>query len=114
MIVGPGGGYAVHADHETEPLAAWLTGLELSTSVFRNPLNARHPDLLLALRTEGAYLEAVTSTGGTLTPAEHVLLNPPRHAAMFDFGSKNDPATHIRLDILARLPDHLVHHSRAG
>ncbi|MGW7545037.1 alpha/beta hydrolase [Streptomyces sp. NPDC054770] len=52
MIVLPGGGYTAHAAHEAEPVADWLTGLGLSASVFRYPLHARHPEPLLALRTE--------------------------------------------------------------
>ena len=52
LIVLPGGGYSAHAAHEAEPIASWLSGLGLSTSVFRYPLNVRHPAPLLALRTE--------------------------------------------------------------
>lgn len=52
VIVLPGGGYAVHAPHEAEPVAAWLTGLGMSASTFRYPLNVRHPEPLLALRAE--------------------------------------------------------------
>ncbi|MEV6051989.1 alpha/beta hydrolase [Streptomyces sp. NPDC052107] len=52
LIVLPGGGYAAHAAHEAEPIAAWLSGLGLSASVFRYPLNVRHPEPLLALRAE--------------------------------------------------------------
>jgi acetyl esterase/lipase len=43
MIVLPGGGYAAHAPHEAEPIAGWLRGLGIQASVFRYPLNARHP-----------------------------------------------------------------------
>ncbi|MEZ0091836.1 alpha/beta hydrolase [Streptacidiphilus sp. EB129] len=61
VIVLPGGGYAMHAAHEAEPVAAWLSGLTgrlrptgpgLSASVFRYPLNVRHPAPLLGLRGE--------------------------------------------------------------
>ncbi|MFB0630429.1 alpha/beta hydrolase [Streptomyces sp. AB3(2024)] len=52
LIVLPGGGYAVHAPHEAEPIVAWLSALGLSASVFRYPLQARHPEPLLALRAE--------------------------------------------------------------
>jgi acetyl esterase/lipase len=52
VIVLPGGGYAMHADHEAEPVTDWLGGLGLSASVFRYPLNVRHPEPLLALRAE--------------------------------------------------------------
>jgi acetyl esterase/lipase len=52
VIVLPGGGYSVHADHEGEPVASWLRGLGLSASVFFYPLNVRHPAPLEALRAE--------------------------------------------------------------
>ena len=43
MIVLPGGGYAAHAANEAEPIADWLGGLGIAASVFRYPLNVRHP-----------------------------------------------------------------------
>jgi acetyl esterase/lipase len=52
MIVLPGGGYAAHAEHEAEPIADWLNGLGIQASVFRYPLNVRHPVPLDALRAE--------------------------------------------------------------
>ncbi|HEY2264912.1 MAG TPA: prolyl oligopeptidase family serine peptidase [Streptosporangiaceae bacterium] len=52
MIVLPGGGYAAHAPHEAEPVAGWLGELGLPASVFRYPLNVRHPAPLDALRAE--------------------------------------------------------------
>ena len=53
MIVLPGGGYAEHAPHEAEPVAAWVEEeLGLRASVFRYPLHARHPVPLEALRAE--------------------------------------------------------------
>ena len=52
MIVLPGGGYAQHAPHEAEPVARWLGRLGLQASVFRYPLNVRHPAPLDALRAE--------------------------------------------------------------
>ncbi|MFF4444127.1 alpha/beta hydrolase [Streptomyces sp. NPDC001502] len=52
LIVLPGGGYAVHAPHEAEPIVAWLSAMGLSASVFRYPLHVRHPEPLLALRAE--------------------------------------------------------------
>jgi acetyl esterase/lipase len=51
-IVLPGGGYQVLAPHEAEPVAAWLESLGLSASVFRYPLNSRHPGPVNALRAE--------------------------------------------------------------
>ena len=52
VIVLPGGGYAEHAPHEAEPVARWLTGTGVSASVFRYPLNVRHPAPLQAVRAE--------------------------------------------------------------
>jgi acetyl esterase/lipase len=52
MIVLPGGGYAQHAPHEAEPVARWLGELGVQASVFRYPLNVRHPAPLDALRAE--------------------------------------------------------------
>ena len=43
MIVLPGGGYAEHTSHEAEPVARWLSGIGVQASVFRYPLNVRHP-----------------------------------------------------------------------
>ena len=52
MIVLPGGGYAAHAPHEAEPVARWLGETGVQASVFRYPLNVRHPVPLDALRAE--------------------------------------------------------------
>src|SRR5580658_1724817 len=52
MIVLPGGGYAAHTPHEAEPVATWLSGIGVQASVFRYPLNVRHPAPLDALRAE--------------------------------------------------------------
>jgi len=52
MIVLPGGGYAAHAPHEAEPVAGWLGEIGVQASVFRYPLNVRHPVPLDALRAE--------------------------------------------------------------
>ncbi|MFI1497132.1 alpha/beta hydrolase [Streptomyces platensis] len=52
MIVLPGGGYAEHAAHEAAPIVDWLSGLGIAASVFRYPLNVRHPVPLQALRAE--------------------------------------------------------------
>ena len=52
MIVLPGGGYAVHAPHEAEPVADWLGTIGVQASVFRYPLNVRHPAPLDGLRAE--------------------------------------------------------------
>lgn len=52
MIVLPGGGYAGHTPHEAEPVARWLGEIGVQASVFRYPLNVRHPVPLDALRAE--------------------------------------------------------------
>src|SRR5580698_2043653 len=52
MIVLPGGGYAAHAPHEAEPVTRWLGEIGVPASVFRYPLNVRHPAPLDALRAE--------------------------------------------------------------
>jgi acetyl esterase/lipase len=58
MIVLPGGGYAQHAPHEAEPVAGWLSNIGVQASVFRYPLEARHPAPLDALRAEIARRRA--------------------------------------------------------
>ena len=58
MIVLPGGGYAAHTPHEAEPVARWLGEIGVSASVFRYPLNVRHPVPLDALRAEIARRRA--------------------------------------------------------
>jgi acetyl esterase/lipase len=58
MIVLPCGGYAEHAPHEAEPVARWLGDIGVHASVFRYPLNARHPVPLNALRGEIARQRA--------------------------------------------------------
>ena len=58
MIVLPGGGYAAHAPHEAEPVARWLGETGVQASVFRYPLNVRHPVPLDALRAEIARRRA--------------------------------------------------------
>jgi acetyl esterase/lipase len=52
VIVLPGGGYAAHAPHEAEPVARWLSEIGVQASVFRYPLNIRHPAPLDGLRAE--------------------------------------------------------------
>ncbi|MDH6115562.1 acetyl esterase/lipase [Kitasatospora sp. MAP12-15] len=96
VIVLPGGGYAEHAPHEAQPVAAWLSSLGLSASVFRYPLNARHPEPLNALRAEirrqrgqGADRIGVVgfSAGGHL--AGHAALAP-----------SEDPAEQVQFAVL--------------
>jgi acetyl esterase/lipase len=52
IIVLPGGGYTDLSDGEAEPVADWLGGLGLSSSVFRYPVRTRHPGPLDAVRAE--------------------------------------------------------------
>ena len=52
VVVLPGGGYAQHVAHEGQPIVDWLNGLGLQASVFRYPLQVRHPEPLHALRAE--------------------------------------------------------------
>jgi acetyl esterase/lipase len=52
IIVLPGGGYTDLSDGEAEPIADWLSGLGLSSSVFRYPVQTRHPAPLDAIRAE--------------------------------------------------------------
>ena len=52
VIVLPGGGYAMHAQNEAEPIVEWLSGLGVASSVFRYPLNVPHPVPLDAVRAE--------------------------------------------------------------
>jgi acetyl esterase/lipase len=58
IVVLPGGGYAAHAPYEAEPVADWLGEIGVPASVFRYPLNVRHPAPLDALRAEIGRLRA--------------------------------------------------------
>jgi acetyl esterase/lipase len=62
IIVLPGGGYNMHAPHEAEPVAEWLEGLGAAASVFRYPVNTRHPGPLLAIQEE---IRRVREAGAT-------------------------------------------------
>ncbi len=50
VVVLPGGAYQRHADHEGEPVAAWLRGLGLDASVLLYPVQTPHPAPLEAVR----------------------------------------------------------------
>ncbi|GLK18773.1 alpha/beta hydrolase [Herbiconiux flava] len=52
VIVLPGGGYRMLADHEGEPVAEWLRGVGVASSVFRYPVLTEHPGPLEAVRAE--------------------------------------------------------------
>jgi acetyl esterase/lipase len=58
VLVLPGGGYAVHAPYEAEPVAEWLTTLGYTASVLRYPLNRPHPGPLAAARAAVASARA--------------------------------------------------------
>ena len=58
VIVLPGGGYAEHTAYEAEPVASWLGEVGVPASVFRYPINVRHPAPLNALRAEIARRRA--------------------------------------------------------
>jgi acetyl esterase/lipase len=58
VIVLPGGGYQGHAPHEGEPVAEWLRGLGLESSVLLYPVRTKHPAPLDAVRTRVAELRA--------------------------------------------------------
>jgi acetyl esterase/lipase len=84
IIVLPGGGYTDLSDEEAEPIAAWLSGLGLSSSVFRYPVQTRHPGPLDAVRAEVRRVRAAGhdrvgllgfSAGGHA--AGHATLAPP-------------------------------------
>lgn len=61
VIVLPGGGYTHHAEHEGEPVAAWLRSLGVDASVLLYPVKTLHPaaanvikDAVAAARANGA------------------------------------------------------------
>lgn len=57
VLVLPGGGYRMHAAHEAEPVADWLTGLGLNAAVLRYPVGPGcFPDALLSARAALASL----------------------------------------------------------
>jgi acetyl esterase/lipase len=59
VLVLPGGGYGMLADHEAEPVADWLQGLGWDAEVLRYPVApARHPDPLTAVRRRITALRA--------------------------------------------------------
>jgi acetyl esterase/lipase len=58
IVVLPGGGYRTYGARETEPIAEWLETLGIVASVFRYPINARHPEPQKAIRAEIARVRA--------------------------------------------------------
>ena len=58
VIVLPGGGYAFRAEHEGEPVAAWLRSLGLGASVLAYPVQTRHPGPINSVRMRVAELRA--------------------------------------------------------
>jgi len=98
IIVLPGGSYTNLSDDEAEPIAAWLGGLGLSSSVFRYPVQTRHPGPLDAVRAEVRRVRAAGhdrvgllgfSAGG----------HAAGHAALAPTNTGPDDATTERVDI---------------
>jgi acetyl esterase/lipase len=59
ILVLPGGGYGMLADHEAEPVVDWLGGLGWDAEVLRYPVApARYPDALTAVRRRITALRA--------------------------------------------------------
>ena len=93
VLVLPGGGYGMLADHEAEPVADWLHGLGLDAEVLRYPVApARYPDALTAvrrritaLRAEGRTRIGVLgfSAGGHLAGSAALLPGDPDERADF-------------------------------
>ncbi|WP_307852575.1 alpha/beta hydrolase [Glaciihabitans sp. dw_435] len=51
VLVLPGGGYMMHADHEGEPIARWLNGIGINALVVRYPIApARYPSAIDRVR----------------------------------------------------------------
>lgn len=95
FIVLPGGGYAVHGVHEAEPVAGWIRSLGIEASVFRYPVQTRHPDVLQAVRGE---IRRIRSVG-----AERVGLvgfSAGGHAAGMAALCPEDDSTHVDTVIL--------------
>jgi acetyl esterase/lipase len=115
-IVLPGGGYQVHAPHEAEPVAAWLGSLGLSASVFRYPLNTRHPGPLDAVRAaiaarrgEGAPRVGVVgfSAGGHLA-GHAALASEPGDPGRPDFALLGYAITSMETDTYKSAQDVLL------
>lgn len=96
FLVLPGGGYSTHASHEAEPIVDWLGSIGFAATVFRYPLNARHPIPLQSVRAEVRRLREIGvkrvgvigfSAGGHLAG----------HAAL---SSASDPETRVDLAVL--------------
>ena len=84
IIVLPGGGYQRHAEHEGEPIAAWLRTLGVEASVFEYPVKTRHPKVVDAvasevrrLRSEGATRVGLLGFSAGGHAAGHAALTTP-------------------------------------
>ncbi|WP_405371916.1 MULTISPECIES: alpha/beta hydrolase [unclassified Microbacterium] len=62
IVVLPGGGYEMLADHEGEPVAAWLRTRGIGASVFAYPVRTRHPAPLHSVRGAVAAARAAGAT----------------------------------------------------
>ncbi|MDT0269732.1 alpha/beta hydrolase [Streptomyces sp. DSM 44915] len=69
VLVLPGGGYEMLADHEAEPVADWLNGLGLHAFVLRYPVApARHPEPLDAGRAALRHIRTADHPGFRVVP----------------------------------------------
>ncbi|MBA8795265.1 acetyl esterase/lipase [Friedmanniella endophytica] len=95
MLVLPGGGYVMHADHEAEPVADWLRGLGWEAEVLRYRISPdRYPagltdaaEAVLRLRADGATTVGVLgfSAGGHLAASlSHAVAHGFARAAVPD------------------------------
>lgn len=93
ILVLPGGGYGMLADHEAEPVADWLQGLGWDAEVLRYPIApARYPDALDTVRRRIGELRADGrerigvlgfSAGGHLAGSVALTPGDPRERADF-------------------------------
>src|SRR5216683_8271803 len=115
-IVLPGGGYQEHAPHEAEPVAAWLESLGLSASVFRYPLNTRHPGPLDAVRAEivarraggASRVGAVGFSAGGHLAGHAALAGEPSDAGRPDFAFLEYSITSMETDTYKPAQDVLL------
>ena len=84
VIVLPGGGYQRHAEHEGEPVAAWLRTLGLEASVYSYPVKTRHPgvvdavaDSVQRIREQGASKVGLLGFSAGGHAAGHAALTVP-------------------------------------
>jgi acetyl esterase/lipase len=96
FLVLPGGGYAVHAQHEAEPIVRWLGGLGIPASVLRYPLSIRHPAPLETVQSEVRRLRA----DGTRTVGLIGFSAGGHLAGQAALTGANDPGTRVDVAVL--------------